>query len=188
MANRSCSTLGSPRTAPECPEYWIIIANKGAITWIWSDRKSRMQNVHFIAKSHLVFRSRKKLESAAEMALRPAVTDCVDREKSRTEMRTMRWNGDSPRLASFSPLPLLFFSTRPQQQFNISFYAPMGNEDCSFLWKPTLTRSSLASGNRPLGMRITGEKEYVAEPRNAFQVTPRTKKVGYVIAFQWEKD
>ena len=63
----------------------------------------------------------------------------------------------------------------------------MGNEDCSYLGKPTLTRSSLASGNRPLGMRNTGE-EYVAEPRNAFQVTPRTKKVGYENAFKLEKD
>ena len=91
-----------------------------------------MQNVHYNAKSHLVFRSRKKLESAAEMALRPAVTDCVDREKkpNRDENNALKRRLPSP---PSPPLPLLFFSTRPQQQFNISFYAPMGNEDCSYL-------------------------------------------------------
>ena len=37
-------------------------------------------------------------------------------------------------------------------------------------------------------MRITGEKEFVAEPRNAVQVTPRTENVGCENAFQWGKD
>ena len=63
-----------------------------------------MQKVHYIAKSHLVFRSRKKLESAAEMALRPAVTDCVDREKkpNRDENNALKRRLPSPRL--FLPL------------------------------------------------------------------------------------
>ena len=57
-----------------------------------------MQKVHYIAKSHLVFRSRKKLESAAEMALRPAVTDCVDREKkpNRDENNALKRRLPSP--------------------------------------------------------------------------------------------
>ena len=101
-----------------------------------------------------------------------AVTECVDREKkpNRDENNALKL-----RLSPRSSSPPFSYTAQPQ--FNISFYAPMGNENCSYLRKPTRSlRSLLAIGLR--GIQITeGVSCCLLSFRTLFR-SHRTKNVG----------